>query len=463
MELLGPPRILIVDDDRSNLESLDRVFRRERFEVVTAESGKAALDAVRKQRVNVVLTDLMMPGMNGVDLLKSVKAISPESDVILMTAYGTIETAVEAMKEGAYDFVTKPFKRIEIVKAVRRAIEKQTLVTENQALREELGRVRKERRIIGNSLPLRQTLEMVQQVAPSSATVLLLGESGTGKELFARAIHEGSPRRDRPFVAINCAALPESILESELFGYEEGAFTGARRRKEGRFELAHTGTLFLDEIAEMSPTTQVKILRVLQEGEFERLGATRSIRVDVRVIAATNKDLRARVQAGAFREDLFYRLDVISIHLPPLRDHREDVPLLAQHFLQRYAEKNAKTIRGISREAMDVLTDHRWPGNVRELENTIERAVVLAKGDVVTLDELPEALCGEVRQRKSVTIPLGTPLEEIELQLIHETLKLTRGNKKLAAQLLGTSTRTIYRKLEQEAAPEDGAEGRNEG
>jgi len=439
MELLGPPRILIVDDDRSNLESLERVFRREKFDVLTAEGGKEALDAVRKQRVNVVLTDLMMPGLNGVDLLKSVKALSPESEVILMTAYGTIETAVEAMKEGAYDFVTKPFKRIEIVKGVRRALEKQTLVTENRALREELGRVRKERRIIGNSVPIRKTLEMVQQVAPSSATVLLLGDSGTGKELFARAIHEGSPRRERAFVAVNCAALPESILESELFGYEEGAFTGARRRKEGRFELAHTGTLFLDEIAEMSPATQVKILRVLQEGEFERLGGTRSLHVDVRVIAATNKDLR--------------------IHLPPLRDRRDDIPLLAHHFLQRYAEKNGKAIRGISREAMDVLVDHRWPGNVRELENTIERAVVLSRGDVVTTDELPESLCGEVQQRKSVTIPLGTPLEEIERQLIHETLKLTRGNKKLAAQLLGTSTRTIYRKLEQDAAGDEGDEG----
>jgi len=459
MELLGPPRILIVDDDRSNLESLERVFRREKFDVLTAEGGKEALDAVRKQRVNVVLTDLMMPGLNGVDLLKSVKALSPESEVILMTAYGTIETAVEAMKEGAYDFVTKPFKRIEIVKGVRRALEKQTLVTENRALREELGRVRKERRIIGNSVPIRKTLEMVQQVAPSSATVLLLGDSGTGKELFARAIHEGSPRRERAFVAVNCAALPESILESELFGYEEGAFTGARRRKEGRFELAHTGTLFLDEIAEMSPATQVKILRVLQEGEFERLGGTRSLHVDVRVIAATNKDLRGLVREGRFREDLFYRLDVISIHLPPLRDRRDDIPLLAHHFLQRYAEKNGKAIRGISREAMDVLVDHRWPGNVRELENTIERAVVLSRGDVVTTDELPESLCGEVQQRKSVTIPLGTPLEEIERQLIHETLKLTRGNKKLAAQLLGTSTRTIYRKLEQDAAGDEGDEG----
>jgi two-component system response regulator HydG len=455
MELLGPPRILIVDDDRSNLESLERVFRREKFDVLTAEGGKEALDAVRKQRVNVVLTDLMMPGLNGVDLLKSVKALSPESEVILMTAYGTIETAVEAMKEGAYDFVTKPFKRIEIVKGVRRALEKQTLVSENRALREELGRVRKERRIIGNSVAIRQTLEMVQQVAPSSATVLLLGDSGTGKELFARAIHEGSPRRERPFVAVNCAALPESILESELFGYEEGAFTGARRRKEGRFELAHTGTLFLDEIAEMSPATQVKILRVLQEGEFERLGATRSVHVDVRVIAATNKDLRGMVKAGRFREDLFYRLDVISIQLPPLRDRRDDIPLLAHHFLQRYAQKNGKAIRGISREAMDVLVDHRWPGNVRELENTIERAVVLAKGDVVTTDELPDSLCGELQQRKSVTISLGTPLEEIERQLIHETLKLTRGTKKLAAQLLGTSTRTIYRKLEQDVAEGD--------
>ena len=451
MELLGAPRILIVDDDRSNVESLSRVFRREGYDVLTAGDGKAGLDAIRKEHVNVVLTDLMMPGMNGVDLLRSVRTLSPESEVILMTAFGTVETAVEAMKEGAYDFVTKPFKRIQIVKGVRRALEKQTLVIENRALREELGRMRKERRIIGNSVAIRQTLEMVQQVAPSSATVLLLGESGTGKELFARAIHEASPRRDRPFVAVGCAALPESILESELFGYEEGAFTGARRRKEGRFEMAHGGTLFLDELGEMSGTTQVKLLRVLQEGELERLGGTRTIQVDVRIIAATNKRLEAEVAAGRFREDLFYRLNVISIELPPLRDRDDDVPLLAHHFLQHFSKKNAKPMRGFSREALEALADHRWPGNVRELENTIERAVVLAKTDAVTPEDLPPSLRGAARQAKTVTIPLGMPLDEIERKLIHETLKLTRGNKRLAAQLLGTSTRTIYRKLEQEA------------
>jgi two-component system, NtrC family, response regulator HydG len=454
MDLLGPPTILIVDDDHSNVESLSRVFQRENHEVLTAENGQQALDIVRRQRVHIVLTDLMMPGMNGVDLLRSVKAIAPESDVILMTAYGTVETAVQAMKEGAYDFVTKPFKRVEIVKCVRRALEKQTLVIENRALREELGRVRKERRIIGNSPAIRRTFEMLEQVAPSSATVLLLGDSGTGKELFARALHDMSPRANRPFVAVNCAALPESILESELFGYEEGAFTGARRRKEGRFELAHSGTLFLDEIAEMSPTTQVKLLRVLQEGEFERLGGTRVVRVDVRIVAATNRALREAVQAGRFREDLFYRLDVIAITLPPLAERREDIPLLAQHFLQRYAAKNGKTIRGIAREAMDRMLDYPWPGNVRELENTIERAVVLVRSDVVSVEDLPESIRGSTQSRRSLTVSLGTPLEEIERLLIHETLRLTRGDKRLAAQLLGTSTRTIYRKLEQEAQRE---------
>ncbi len=439
--------LLIVDDDPSNLESLARIFRRERVEVMTATEGKEALSLLRKTRVSVVLTDLMMPSMNGLDLLRASKTVSPETEFILMTAFGTVETAVEAMKEGAWDFVTKPFKRIQIVKAVRRALDRQTLVLENQALRAELEGSRRDRSIIGNSIAIRQTLDLVSQVAPSSATVLLTGESGTGKELVARAIHRGSAREKRPFIAVNCAALPETLLEAELFGHEKGAFTGASSQRQGRFELADQGTLFLDEIGETTPQLQVKLLRALQEGEFERVGGSRAVRVDVRVVAATNADLREEVKAGRFREDLFYRLNVIHVDLPPLRDRKDDVPLLAHHFLKKYAAKNAKEIGGITKAAIDQLMTWDWPGNVRELENAIERAVVLCRGDAIDIDELPPHIRQGQSEARVLHVPIGTPLADIEEMVIRETLAATKGDKRLAAQLLGIATRTIYRKI----------------
>ncbi len=439
--------LLVVDDDRANLASLERIFQREGLEVVTASDGKAALDILRRQRISVCLTDLMMPGMSGLDLLRAIKTVSPETETVLMTAFGTVETAVEAMKEGAWDFVTKPFKRIQIVKAVARALDQQSLVLENQVLRAQLQDSRRDRTIIGNSLPMRQVMDMVGQVAPSSATVLLLGESGTGKELFARAIHNQSSRAQRPFIALNCAALPESILEAELFGHEKGAFTGATARRQGRFELADSGTLFLDEIGEMSTQVQVKLLRVLQEGEFERLGGTQTLKVNVRIIAATNKDLEAEVAAGRFREDLFYRLNVISLTLPPLRERKDDVALLAHHFIKLYAAKNGKRITGLSREALDALMVWHWPGNVRELENAVERAVVLCRGESLALEDLPPQIREGEAATKVLTIPIGTPLEDIEKMVIRETLAATRGDKRLTAQLLGIATRTIYRKI----------------
>jgi len=439
--------LLVVDDDPSNLESLARIFRRERVEVLTATDGKEALSVLRKTRVSVVLTDLMMPSMNGLDLLRAAKTVSPETEFILMTAFGTVETAVEAMKEGAWDFVTKPFKRIQIVKAVRRALDRQTLVLENQALRAELEGSRRDRSIIGNSIAIRQTLDLVSQVAPSSATVLLTGESGTGKELVARAIHRGSQREKRPFIAVNCAALPETLLEAELFGHEKGAFTGATSQRQGRFELADKGTLFLDEIGETTPQLQVKLLRALQEGEFERVGGSRSVKVDVRVVAATNADLREEVSAGRFREDLFYRLNVIHVELPPLRDRKDDVPLLAHHFLRKYAEKNAKEIGGITKAAIDRMMTWDWPGNVRELENAIERAVVLCRGDSLDVDELPPHIRQGETEARVLNVPIGTPLADIEEMVIRETLAVTKGDKRLAAQLLGIATRTIYRKI----------------
>jgi len=441
------PRILIVDDDKAALDSLTQVFEKEGFETRAEQSGEAALDALRSEDFGVVLADLRMPGMDGMDLLKAIKAIRPDTEVVIMTAFGTIEKAVEAMREGAYDFVTKPLKRPLVVRSVTRAFEKFALRAENQALRAELEAVSGERTLIGTSPSMRRVLDTIAQVAPSSATVLLQGESGTGKELVARAIHRRSQRSRGPFIAINCAAIPVTLLESELFGHERGAFTGAFARREGRFKLADGGTLFLDEVAELDPLVQAKLLRVLQEGEFERLGGTQTIRTNVRVIASTNKPLAELARQGRFREDLFYRLNVITITLPPLRERTEDIPLLAQHFMGRFAERNRKNIRAISREAMELLLSHDWPGNVRELENTIEHAVVLCRGDTIRVEDLPDLVAREGTAKQYLTIQLGTPLDEIEQQVLQQTLRLTRGNKRLAAQLLGIAVRTIYRKM----------------
>ena len=447
--------LLLVDDEASNLESLERIFLKEGLDVLRVGTGKEALDIIRKRRIDVVLTDLMMPGMSGVDLLKAVKQLSSETEVIVMTAYGSVENAVDAMREGAYDFITKPLKRAQVLAVVGKVIEKLSLVVENRTLRAQLEAT-KRRPIVGQSLTMRRTLDVVNQAAPSAATVLLLGESGTGKELLARMIHEASPRAGRPFVAVNCAAIPEGILEGELFGYERGAFTGAVERRPGRFAMADGGTLFLDEIGEVPLAIQVKLLRVLQEGEVERLGG-KTQKVDIRLVAATNKDLRKAVREGSFREDLFYRLNVIAITVPPLRDRKDDVPLLVDHFFTRFRDKNQKTVGGCTRQAMDALVAYPWPGNVRELENAMERAVVLCKGTVIDVDDLPREILGaphpDDAPANAVRFEIGTPLDEIELRMIHETLRYTKGDKRLAAQLLGIATRTIYRKLGQPESP----------
>ncbi|MBV8760898.1 MAG: sigma-54-dependent Fis family transcriptional regulator [Deltaproteobacteria bacterium] len=445
--------VLVVDDEPAIVESLTKIFRREGLNVLAATDGTAGLDLLRKHRVGVLLTDLMMPNTSGMDLLRAAKTIAPETEVVLMTAYGTVETAVDAMKEGAYDFVTKPLKRAHVVRIIRNALEKQSLLVENRSLKAQLAEKRR-RAIIGTSLAWRRTMDIVMQAAPSEATVLLLGESGTGKELLARALHENSARAKGPFIAVNCAAIPESILEAELFGYEKGAFTGASTARDGRFEAAHGGTLFLDEIGEISRHVQVKLLRVLQEGEIERLGGSgKPRRIDVRIVAATNVNLAEEVKAGRFREDLYYRLNVIPVNVPPLRDRRDDISLLAQHFVQVYAEKNGKAITGLSPTALERLTEYGWPGNVRELENAIERAVVLTRAGHTVIDE--DALPREIRDATpgtasatSLTFPIGMPLAEIEMRVIHETLRHTRGDKRLTAKLLGIATRTIYRRLE---------------
>jgi two-component system response regulator HydG len=444
----GQLTVLVVDDEPSNLSSLRKIFEREQMRVLTAEDAKSALDLARRHRIQVALIDLMMPGTSGAELLRALKEVSPDTEAVLMTAYGTVENAVQAMRDGAYDFVEKPLKRMNIVKSVRKAAERQLLLAENRSLRREL-RMLTHREIVGQSSALRRVLDVSNQAAPSSATVLLLGESGTGKELIARHIHGRSSRASGPFVAVNCSAIPESILEGELFGHERGAFTGAVARRDGRFARAAGGSLFLDEIGELTPAVQVKLLRVLQEGEYEPLGGD-TVKADVRIIAATNRNLQQEVEAGRFREDLYYRLNVIAITAPPLRSRRDDVPLLVDHFLGIYCAKNGRPRLSVASDALAKLLDYSWPGNVRELENVIERAAVLCPSDVLSLTDLPDAVTRATAPApSSLVFEVGTPLAEVEQRMIRETLKRTEGDKSLAAQLLGISTRTIYRKLDE--------------
>jgi len=446
---VAEPTILVADDEAGVRESVGRALQREGFRVVPAEDGQAALDALRRGGVDLLLADLRMPGLDGLELLRAAKLIAPEVEVIVLSGHGTVEEAVAAMKEGAHDFLTKPFERAQLVRAVRRALAHRALVLENRGLQRRLDELVGAGEIIGESPAIQQVLGLVRRVAPTSATVLIQGESGTGKELLARALHEGSPRRGRPFIPVNCAALPETLLESELFGYERGAFTGAQARKEGRFELADGGTLLLDEVGDLSAATQAKLLRVLQEGEFERVGGTKTLKVDVRMVAATNQDLAALVKERRFREDLYYRLNVITIEIPPLRERAEDIPLLAQHFLRRYAARNRREIRGFTEAALARLRAYPWPGNVRELENAVERAVILARGELIDLADLTPAVAQAEPPSRVVPIPIGMPLDEVEQRLIEETLRLTKGNKELAAKLLGIASRTIYRKLKE--------------
>jgi len=471
--------LLVADDDPAVRQSLERALTREGYAVVVAPDGQAALERLQAGGVDLVLSDLKMPGLNGLELLKAAKGAVPDVDFVMLTAFGTVEEAVRAMKDGATDFLTKPFQRAQLIKVVRQALERRDLIAQNRALQQRLDALLRQGEIIGVSPAFRRMMTLVEQVADSSATVLIQGESGTGKELVAKAIHERSPRRGGPFVAVNCAALPETLLESELFGYEKGAFTGAAGRKEGRFELADGGTLFLDEIADLSLVTQPKILRVLQEGEFERVGGTKTIRVDVRIVTATNQDLAVQVREKRFREDLFYRLNVITVVAPSLRERREDVPVLAQHFLRLYAAKNNRRLDGFSDEALACLEAYSWPGNVRELENVVERAVVLARGARVELAELPDNVVersvmlvrepaaeshpagepapGAGLPEGSFKIRIGTPLAEVQQRLLEETLRLTKGNRTLTAKILGIDPKTVFRKLKASEAEESAA------
>ncbi len=453
-----PATLLIADDDPGLRESLERTLTREGFRVILASDGNAALERLQAGGVDLVLTDLKMPGLSGIELLRAVKAIAADVDVILLTAFGTVEEAVRAMKEGAHDFLTKPFQRAQLMRLIRQALERRELIQQNRALQQRLDDLLQEGAVIGSSPAFRRMMTLVEQVADSSATVLIQGESGAGKELVASTIHRSSPRSRGPFVAVNCAALPETLLESELFGYEKGAFTGAAGRKEGRFELADGGTLFLDEVSDLSPVTQPKILRVLQEGEFERLGGTKTLRVDVRIVTATNQDLAQMVREKRFREDLYYRLKVITINVPPLREKREDIRVLAQHFLRVYAAKNNRRLEGFTEDAVRRLEAYAWPGNVRELENVIERGVVLAQGALMDVTDLPEEIAGATPLPEGVlSVRIGTPLAEVEARLLEETLRVTKGNKTLTAKLLGIDPRTVSRKLERQEESGEGA------
>lgn len=442
------PLILIVEDDADERVTLCKILNREGYSTKDAENGKEALDILRQSDISIVITDMVMPLMDGIKLLQATRVIYPHVPVILVTGHATIETAVQTMKGGAYDYIVKPFTRSNIVKTLEQAMRMRTLMIENLNLKTQLETKREYRLVAGDSYAMKQVCDIIEQVADSQSTVLICGETGTGKELVARAIHYNSSRRNNPFISVNCGAMPEGLIENELFGHEKGSYTGATGQEEGKFERADGGAIFLDEVGELTPAAQVKLLSVLQEGKFERIGGRETLHVDVRVVAATNRDLEGLVEAGEFREDLFYRLNVVDVQLPPLRARREDISLLAHHFVSKYIEREKKNISGITEKAMSALTAYSWPGNVRELENVIQRAIVLTKSDVIDTDVLPERLIKNDAPTGSVTIPLGIPMSKVESLIITKTLEITKGNKDLTAQILKLSRRTIYRKLD---------------
>ena len=440
--------ILVVDDDGRMRDLVAKVLTREGYSVRALPRGQDVLSALQEMPADLVISDIRMPGMDGMTLLQEVRRVSPETSVVLMTAFGSIDSAVQAIKAGAYDYLPKPFKLDEIIVVVQRAVEDRRLRAEVQALREEVSHKYEFANIIGKSKAMCDLFALIKKVAGSRSTVLIQGRSGTGKELVAKAIHYNSPRRERPLVSINCSAIPRELLESELFGHVKGAFTGAIATKRGLFEEADGSSLFLDEIGELSPELQVKLLRVIQEREVKRVGDTRTIQVDVRLIAATNRDLAHALKAGLFREDLYYRLNVIPINLPDLKERGEDIPLLATHFLLKYAAEANPTIEGISKEAMRLLLGYDWPGNVRELENVIERAFAMGTRENITLADLPS-----LSTRPTLTPTVDTKsvptLAEVEKELILRALAVHNNDKEEAARALGISRRTIYRRLKE--------------
>jgi two-component system NtrC family response regulator len=443
-----PPafRILAVDDEKAQLELVAGFLRKRGFEVLEATDGASALERFRAEPVDLVLTDQKMPGLSGLALLGAVRALNPEVGVIVMTAYGTIEDAVAAIKSGASDYLTKPLNLDELLHRIERTRDRQLLVRENRELREALRERHRVAGIIGESGRMQEVLSLVGRVAASDATVLIRGESGTGKELIAKAIHYASRRAAGPLVRVNCAALPETLLESELFGHEKGAFTGAQAARQGRFEAAHGGSLFLDEIGDLPPHLQVKLLRVLQEREVERVGSNRPITVDVRLLAATHRDLEALMRTGQFRDDLYYRINVVTISVPPLRERREDIPPLLDHFLAKFAAANDKPIRGLTREARETLLRYDYPGNVRELENLMERAVVLTRDDVIDLGDLPLTLADPEKDAVAAS-SLPAAVEGLERRMLRDALARAAGVQTRAAEILGVSERVLRYKL----------------
>jgi len=464
---MSQPRILIIDDEPLMRISIADALKAEGYQVKVAATGSEGVDCIKKEQFNIIISDLRLPGLDGLQVLQTCKEVSSRTGVIVITAHGSVETAVEAMKMGAYDYITKPFSMDELLLIVKRLVKMLELEDENRSLREELQGRFSFKGILGKNEKMREVLEKIKLVAPSDSTILIIGESGTGKEVVANAIHHNSSRREGPFIRVSCAALPESLLETELFGHEKGAFTGALRQRKGRFELAHHGTLFLDEIGEISQVVQVKLLRVLQERQFERVGGTSTIEVDVRLVCATQRDLKKEVQAGRFREDLYYRLIVVPVYLPPLRDRKEDVLLLAEHFLEKFGNRMGKRRGTLSEEAKGMVLRYSFPGNVRELENTIERAVTLSNhaGNVEPWDLCgfpscpylggrPQATCGFCSEETHLMAgetglrveDLAAAREQFERQYILKVLEKTQDNKTEAARILGVSRKALWEK-----------------
>lgn len=448
------PVILIVEDEKNTREGLERTLNRN-YQIIQADNGEKALQLLAEKPVDILLTDLRMPGMDGLTLVRRAIAHESQPVCIVLTAYGSIESAVEAMKAGAYDFLTKPLNLDQLEIVIERALHSRQLENENRSLRTQLDKKFGLEAIVGRTPVMEELFKLIRQVAPARTTALIQGESGTGKELVAHAIHNLSPRARGPFIAVHCAALPQNLLESELFGHEKGAFTGAVERRRGRFEMAEGGTLFLDEISEVAPAIQVKLLRVLEEWKFERVGGQETLKADIRLVTATNNDLKKIVQEGRLRNDLFYRLNVVMINLPPLRERRDDIPLLARHFLQDFAHENNRKIEDISPDALSALADYDWPGNVRELKNVIERMVVLGRGARLTLRDLPASVrekeqtapqaCGII---SAASIPLSAgSIKETNRRMIMAAVEAVGGNRTLAAKKLGISRRTLHRKL----------------
>jgi DNA-binding NtrC family response regulator len=460
------PVLLIVDDDRNSRESMRRALERDGYRILVAENGRVALGMVREHAIDLVLTDLIMPGLDGLDFLEGLRVVRPDVPAILISAFASVDTAVKAVRRGVSDVLEKPIRLRDVRRAIKRAMETHRTGEKTRLRERVIGKAPAvsdgTRPIVGRSPAFLEVLDVVARVAPVSSTVLLLGESGTGKELIAEAIHLASPKRHGPLIKVACAALAEGVLEAELFGSEKGAYTGAHAQRKGRFELAHGGTLFLDEIGEVSLPIQVKLLRVLQEGEFERVGGTSTLRTDVRVIAATNRDLEEEVAAGRFREDLYWRLNVIAVPVPPLRDRAEDIQLLAQHFLEKVCRSTGRREPPTFDPAVvRLLAKYRWPGNVRELENAIERAVVLARGDVITCDDLPVAVRRSekepaLQRRPVIRFEVGQSLEMLEREAIRRTLEAVEGNREAAATILGIGTATLYRRLREMGEAQEG-------